>query len=141
MGRPIRPRIRITDSGCWEWLGSRKALGYGVVRINNREVYVHRLMYFLHNGAISRKKELDHLCRNPRCCNPVHLEAVTHQENCKRGQSADAIYRRMRVRNTCPKGHPYYGKNLYRYPDGKRACRICRKDVLERWEERHGRHR
>lgn len=31
--------------------------------------------------------QLDHLCRNPACCNPSHLEPVTPKENTRRGNA------------------------------------------------------
>ena len=38
------------------------------------------------------------------------------------GQASAAINSR---KTHCPKGHPYYGNNLYRHPDGSRKCRAC----------------
>jgi hypothetical protein len=29
------------------------------------------------------------------------------------------------LRETCLRGHPYSGDNLYLYPDGRRSCRAC----------------
>jgi hypothetical protein len=49
-----------------------------------RTVYVHRYLYLLAKGPIPSGLELDHLCGNKRCCNPDHLEAVTHRENMRR---------------------------------------------------------
>jgi len=49
-----------------------------------RTVYVHRYLYPLAKGPIPPDLELDHLCGNKRCCNPDHLEAVTHGENMRR---------------------------------------------------------
>lgn len=38
-------------------------------------------------GAIPDDSELDHLCKVPACVRPDHLEAVTHAENMRRGDS------------------------------------------------------
>lgn len=35
--------------------------------------------------------ELDHLCRRPACCNPDHLEPVTHRTNMRRAYAREAI--------------------------------------------------
>lgn len=40
------------------------------------------------NGYLPPKKHVDHLCRNRRCWNPEHLEAVTHKQNQKRRRKA-----------------------------------------------------
>lgn len=44
-------------------------------------------MWEKHNGAIPTNMDLDHLCRNPICVNPDHLEPVTHLENVRRGKN------------------------------------------------------
>jgi hypothetical protein len=36
-------------------------------------------------GSIGDKLQIDHLCRNRRCCNPVHLEMISASENIWRG--------------------------------------------------------
>lgn len=70
-------------SPCWVWLRSRNHLGYGSA---GRGVWAHRMMYKRHIGPIPEGLELDHLCRNPSCVNPEHLEPVTHQENIRRAK-------------------------------------------------------
>lgn len=39
-------------------------------------------------GPVPAPLEIDHLCRNPACCNPAHLEAVTRSVNALRGHAA-----------------------------------------------------
>jgi hypothetical protein len=83
-GPPSRYR---PDLGpCWLWLGPLNRHGYGIYS-NKR---THRIAYELLVGAVPRGLELDHLCRVRNCCNPAHLEAVTHQVNAKRGAEARA---------------------------------------------------
>lgn len=74
---------------CWLWTGGANADGYGVVRagrIDGRGVFAlaHRVIYEAVHGTIPEHLELDHLCEVKRCCNPAHLEAVTHAENMRR---------------------------------------------------------
>lgn len=75
-------------TGCWIWQGSKISTGYGNLRVNGEYYLAHRYMYELINSKIPENLELDHLCRNPLCINPKHLEAVTHAENCRRGSCA-----------------------------------------------------
>jgi len=42
-------------------------------------------MYEYFKGPVPDGLELDHLCRVRSCCNPDHLEPVTHKENIRRG--------------------------------------------------------
>jgi len=83
--------IRFTvdsGTGCWLWAGSLQPNGYGHLTIQNRQVLAHCYTYERLRGPIPDGYELDHLCRNPRCINPDHLEPVTHAENCRRGVRA-----------------------------------------------------
>jgi hypothetical protein len=79
-------RLRVMPNGCVEFTGPRMKAGYGVVTRPrpNRHAYAHRAMYEFMVGPIPEGLELDHLCRNPPCVNPGHLEPVTRQENMRR---------------------------------------------------------
>lgn len=77
-------------TGCWIWQRaiaySRK--GYGVSYDGKRPMDAHRVMYERHKGPIPEGLHIDHLCRNPPCVNPDHLEAVPQAENSRRGAVA-----------------------------------------------------
>lgn len=76
----------------------------------------HRLAYARVNGAIPEGLEIDHVCRNKQCVNPLHLEAVTHNENIRR-RYADYTH--------CVNGHEYTPENTYIRTNGYRDCRVC----------------
>lgn len=74
--------------GCWIWTGpdsgEGKGGGYGRMSLNGQTVAVHLVMFTHFHGYIPSKRQVDHTCNNRRCCNPDHLELVTHLENQKR---------------------------------------------------------
>lgn len=112
------------DTGCHNWTGSTVG-GYGRIRTGDssgRTVATHRVAYEHARGKIPAGLVLDHLCRNTRCCNPDHLEAVTIRENGLRGVGIQA---RNAAKTHCPQGHPYDAENTRITVSGFRRCRIC----------------
>lgn len=79
-----RPFLIDVETGCWEWQANLIGTGYGQFRHCGRSKLAHRHEYEWRYGPIPYGLELDHLCRNKRCVNPDHLEAVTHTENMQR---------------------------------------------------------
>ncbi len=107
------------NSGCILWIGGINPEGYGRIDAGDRLEPAHRLAYELANGPVPRDLVMDHLCRVHCCINPRHLEPVTNFENIRRGG--------VRFKpETCPKGHPLSGENLYQTPRGTKECRRCR---------------
>lgn len=120
------------NSGCWIWLDFLSgSLGYGYFYLNGSHsarvrIRAHRFSYELHKGLIPHGMVIDHLCRNPCCVNPDHLEAVTHRENVIRGQTTNRKER-------CKYGHLLSGDNLYTSPKGARQCLTCKKINAKRY--------
>jgi hypothetical protein len=110
-------------TGCWEWQGRRQQGGYGLTGFQGRNQPVHCVMYQHFIGLIPAGMEVDHLCRNRRCCRPDHLEAVTHRENLLRGDTFAARHAQL---THCPRGHEYDAANTRVYK-GMRLCRACRR--------------
>lgn len=121
------PEQRPDLGPCWLWTGSvsggdNRGDGYGRFLVDGRFVAVHRWAYEQWVGPVPDGRELDHLCRVRRCCNPAHLEPVTRRENLVRGNTVVA---RQLARTHCAQGHPLDAENTYDYGDGKRRCRKC----------------
>lgn len=72
-------RVEITGF-CWNWTGGTST-AYGVFWFGGRMVRAHRWAYEHLVGPIPEGMQLDHLCWNPGCVNPDHLEPVTQDEN------------------------------------------------------------
>lgn len=114
-------------SGCWIWTGASTPLGYGMIAWGPTRTsppqYVHRVAFIARHGPLPRDSELDHRCRVTSCCNPAHLERVTHQINCLRGISPPSQNARV---THCPRGHELTEANTRLKRRGKRVGRECR---------------
>lgn len=89
-------RVKKCRNRCWEWQGRRDGRGYGVFHFEGRSIPAHRYAYESRVGRIPVGLVIDHLCRNPSCVRPSHLEPVTIEENWRRGYSPNARELRRR---------------------------------------------
>lgn len=127
---------------CWSWLGGLNGTGYGVFACEPRRengrlslVGAHRYAYQLLRGEIPEGLHLDHLCRNPACVNPDHLEVVTPQINTLRGIGPSAN-NHQKIR--CKEGHFFDQVNTWVDPKtGHRYCRECSRRRFREWYRRH----
>ena len=146
---PLRtdpPELRIEalmdrSGDCWLWLGHITAQGYGRLTRNNKGLCAHRVVYEVYVGPIPDGAVLDHLCRNPACVNPAHLEPVTDHTNVViRGHTVTAANAR---KTHCKRGHPFDNTNTVLRRDGTRECRTCdraRRRSAHRTDEQRKRH-
>ena len=70
--------------GCWNWLGGKRANGYGQIQEGgkgSRGLLPHRVSYELANGPIPDGLVVMHSCDNPSCVNPAHLTVGTYKDN------------------------------------------------------------
>ena len=130
------------DTHCWDWIGAKNWLQYGVLYVRGKFYFAHRLSYMLFKGYLPKDLVTDHLCRNYSCVNPDHLEAVSQGINASRGTGFSAI---NKAKKYCPYGHLLAGDNLIKceISRGKRACRTCfnkrqrlrpfRKSIILEW--------
>lgn len=114
-------------SECWLWTGPYNKKGYGTTHVKVGGVWktksVHRLSYELAVGQIPKGSTIDHLCGVRHCVNPAHLEAVSLQENIKRGSRATKTH--------CKRGHLLSGDNLKVRPGPRRLCLTCYRAWLQ----------
>jgi hypothetical protein len=119
----LEEKIERTD-GCWLWAAHKGGheRAYGYVFWDGKKRRAHRVIYELFVGPIPGGLTIDHLCRNPACVNPAHLEAVTMRENLMRGNTLQAENAR---KTRCLRGHDLSGTNLRIDHRGARQCRAC----------------
>lgn len=126
----LMKHIVILANGCWQWTANTSPKGYGMIGVDHKQKYAHRVSYEEHVGPIPEGAEVDHTCHDPRecrggvtcphrrCINPDHLEPVTPSVNRLRGYSVN------RAKTSCPKGHEYTPENTRRHRE-MRYCIAC----------------
>ncbi|WP_395454711.1 HNH endonuclease signature motif containing protein [Azospirillum melinis] len=127
-------------TGCHEWTGCISG-GYGQISDEtSRPVLAHRVAYQMANGPVPDGLHIDHLCRNRRCVNPTHLEAVTVFENTQRGALGMVIRAKAALRTHCKRGHAFSPENTGIDHRGDRFCRTCQAEAYRRHrKENHAR--
>jgi len=118
--------LKLLDfSGCKVWPGVSGVLGYCTAGTGRK--YAHRIIYELFVGPIPPGYVIDHLCRNTKCVNPLHLQAVTNRENILRGTAPHA---KASQKTHCNNGHPFdennTGRKMGAHGHLVRYCKECR---------------
>lgn len=129
------------NSGCWIWLGALSANGRSSFQWGNGRISTaHKWAYIFFRGEIPDGLELDHLCCNPSCVNPHHLEAVPRSVNGKRYWNWIGKNDVRRQVVECKNGHPFNVQNTRIDPQTKhKICRVCdRARHRTYWEKTHG---
>lgn len=85
-GRSLQERLDALsipepNSGCLLWTGTAWKDGYGVIRIDDKMVRAHRLVWSRAHGPIPDGLVVCHKCDVRACINLDHLWLGTHQDN------------------------------------------------------------
>ena len=137
----IKSAIEIDkETDCWNFKNSVNSKGYAAVNWRtvkkflgmqeNAKLLLHRLSYETFKEKIPDGLVIDHLCRNPRCCNPDHLEPVTSYENTKRGIAWAPKF-------ICKRGHEISGDNIKLKVGGGKQCLRCYKEAQAAWSKKN----
>lgn len=122
----------IPDGDCQIWqgtlIGGNTGKNYATFRVDGKRWLIHRWLYTTLVGPIPDGLTIDHTCRNTRCLNIAHLEAVTRSENTKR---------HYRAQTACKKGHPYTDGAYYTYVYNGYQRRYCKECMRINRAERH----
>jgi hypothetical protein len=95
-------------SSCWVSYHCKNKDGYTRFGLDGVWWDAHRASYIVFKGEIPEGMEIGHLCDKPQCCNPGHVDAMTHKQN---------------VRMAADRGHYNGVKNG--------ACRHTEEQVIE----------
>jgi len=115
--------------GCWEWTGMKQS-GYGRCFWRGKYMKAHRLMLLLMGRDVPAEMSVDHLCSNPGCVNPDHLDVVAIRVNILRGTCNPAAINARKIQ--CKRGHQLAITDKA----GKRHCRECRIEHYRSYRQR-----
>lgn len=93
-------RVVTIANGCMEWRdAATDGHGYGVLRINKKNVRAHRLAWVLtHGQEIPCGMMVLHSCDNPSCVNPEHLRLGNQFDNMADMTSRGRHWKQVRTR-------------------------------------------
>lgn len=103
-------KFQIASNGCWNWTANIvQKTGYGLMMNEDHgSIGAHRASYIIHKGEIPDGFHIHHKCKNRKCVNPEHLEAIKASEHL-------SLERKGKYQKYCSKGHLLDGENLYNH--------------------------
>lgn len=93
------------ENGCMRWTGQQDEKGYGrhnitIAKGKRKKIEVHRYIYCMINGLTYGEdpndewnakgkgfKVADHICNEPNCVNPEHIQLISRSENALRANT------------------------------------------------------
>lgn len=115
--------VRDAKTGCWDWSGSLHPR-YGRFDFRGDRKLAHRAAYEFFVGPIPMGMQIDHVCRNTRCVNPLHLQPVTSATNVLRHVIAEFGEVGIPGGKFCRHGHDLSVVGVADHK-GNRSCREC----------------
>jgi hypothetical protein len=85
---------------CWEWVGAKNKDGYGRFRVGRKHERAHAMLLWW--STKQRPGYVMHLCDNPCCVRPSHLQVGSHSLNMR------DCYSKSRRPDCTPKGVNHY---------------------------------
>lgn len=133
----IMSHILVTSKGCWEWQGAKTGAGYGNICIHydpkiqkSKNGMVHRVVYEIMKEPIPKGKVLSHICNNPPCCNPNHMEPMSQKRNLNYMRALERHSNGKRHSEAIIAGHS--AKLLPKPPSKRKRKRIYSHEELKR---------
>jgi len=116
-------------TGCWLWTGPAtegkwQTRGWFYLP-GGKGRQASRASWALYRGPVPDGAHVLHYCDVPLCVNPAHLWLGDHRANMLDMKQKCRARTCDQTKTHCRRGHPLEGDNVYVYPSGKRACRIC----------------
>jgi len=134
--KPLLGNFRIDDATeCWNWIGHKNNMGYGVITYRGKQRLAHRVVAALYLGLDIENLSIKglHRCDNPPCINRKHLFFGTQADNMKDAQKKRRLAGQELTH--CKHGHPFSSENTYIYRG--RHCRTCHAQLtLRRYHEK-----
>jgi hypothetical protein len=112
---------------CDEWDSARDWKGYGRIKLDDKVYGAHRIVMMQEVGYLAPEQNVLHRCDNPPCIRLDHLWVGSQADNAHDRDEKGRHVSHNSSKTQCVHGHDLDEVNTYRYPNGRRACRTCRK--------------